>query len=116
MCCLQNNKEELNHNSGTNKQLDFENGLIWGTAVDVHVDTRKRWPDMYKALKTDTSILGISISEKTAAIFKGGHMEVSGPGKVGVFDWEKVKGCSDKDSCWTTLTKGDWYDVCDRKI
>eukprot|EP00548_Thalassiothrix_antarctica_P012081 CAMPEP_0194159950 /NCGR_PEP_ID=MMETSP0152-20130528/78120_1 /TAXON_ID=1049557 /ORGANISM="Thalassiothrix antarctica, Strain L6-D1" /LENGTH=775 /DNA_ID=CAMNT_0038869585 /DNA_START=248 /DNA_END=2576 /DNA_ORIENTATION=- len=56
-------------------------GFLPNVAFDTHVDARDRWEDMYELLKNQddpSSILGISISEKTAIVVQGNCFQVVG--------------------------------------
>lgn len=59
--------------------------LLRGTAVDQHVDTRKRAEDLRPVLRQHPDLLGIALDEATAIIVRGDGCEVVGAGIVRFF-------------------------------
>jgi len=61
---------ELEHQRG----FDF----LRRSAIDQHINTRKRWDDLNPVIKRYPLLLGIGLSEKTAIIVTGDRFEVMG--------------------------------------
>ena len=84
------------------------------SAIDQHIDTRKRWDDLIPVIQKMPDLLGIGLSEGTAIIVTGDAFEVMGKWKVAVHDntrlyqpWEKP---------YYVLSAGDVYNMKTRKI
>ena len=98
--------EEPNHQHGF--------ALLRHSAIDQHINTRKRWDDLIAVVKKYPQYLGIGLSEGTAIIVTGDKFEVMGKWKVAVHDntrlyqpWEKP---------YFVLSQGDVYNMKTRKI
>ena len=55
-------------------------GFLRQTAIDQHVDTRKRAEDLRPVLRAHPALLGIALDEATAIIVRGDSAEVVGAG------------------------------------
>ena len=84
------------------------------TAIDQHVNTRKRWDDLIPVIQKYPDLLGIGLSEGTAIVVNGDRFEVWGKWKVAVHDntrqyqpWEKP---------YFVLSAGDVYNMKTRTI
>jgi cyanophycinase len=60
-------------------------GFLRGTAIDQHVDTRKRAEDLRPVLRAHPALLGLALDEATAVIVRGDRAEVVGEGNVRFF-------------------------------
>ncbi len=60
-------------------------GFLRQTAIDQHVDTRKRAQDLRPVLRAHPALLGIALDEATAIIVRGDRAEVVGAGTVRFF-------------------------------
>ena len=60
-------------------------GFLRQTAIDQHVDTRKRAEDLRPVLRAHPALLGIALDEATAIVVRGDHAEVVGVGNVRFF-------------------------------
>jgi cyanophycinase len=60
-------------------------GFLRDTAIDQHVDTRKRAEDLRPVLLAHPTLLGIALDEATAIIVRGDRCEVAGAGSVRFF-------------------------------
>lgn len=60
-------------------------GFLRGTAIDQHVDTRKRAEDLRPVLRAHPALLGIALDEATAIVVRGDRAEVVGAGNVRFF-------------------------------
>lgn len=60
-------------------------GFLRHTAIDQHVDTRKRAEDLRPVLRAHPTLLGIALDEATAIIVRGDRAEVVGAGNVRFF-------------------------------
>ena len=84
------------------------------TAIDQHINTRKRWDDLIPVIEKYPDLLGIGLSEATAIVVHGDRFEVIGAWKVAVHDntrayepWEKP---------YYVLSPGDVYNMKARRI
>jgi cyanophycinase len=84
------------------------------TAIDQHINTRRRWDDLIPVIKKYPELLGIGLSEGTAIVVKGDRFVVMGAWKVAVHDnhrayqpWEKP---------YYVLSRGDVYNMKSRRI
>ena len=84
------------------------------SAIDQHVDARKRWDDLVPVIQKYPKLLGVGLSEGTAIIVKGDSFEVLGKWKVAVHDntrpnqpWEKP---------YYVLSHGDVYNMKARRV
>jgi cyanophycinase len=98
-------------------------GFMKNVAVDQHVLARNRQFDMFEILKSRPELLGIGIDENTAIIVRGNHFEVVGESYVLIYDgtfWSNegmaLKNLPDKSNLFYFLSKGEKYDLLNRKI
>jgi len=79
------------------------------TAIDQHVDTRKRWDDLIPVIKKFPTLLGLGLAESTAIIVTGDRFEVIGKGKVAIHDNTRPIGTGEKP--YFVLAAGDSFDL-----
>lgn len=98
-------------------------GFIKNAAIDSHVLVRNRHFDMLEVLQTNSSLLGIGIDDKTAAIVKQDTLQVIGNSYVIIYDnsyWSRsrvAKKPTLKDgSLFYFLKDGDKYSLPKRKV
>ena len=98
-------------------------GFIKNAAIDSHVLVRNRHFDMLEVLQTNSSLLGIGIDEKTAAIVKQDTLQVIGDSYVLIYDnsyWSRsrvAKKPTLKDgSLFYFLKDGDKYNLPKREV
>ncbi len=98
-------------------------GFMKNVAIDQHVLARNRQFDMFEILKSHPELLGIGIDENTAIIVRGNQFEVVGESYVLVYDgtfWSNegivLKNLPDKSNLFYFLSKGEKYDLLNRKI
>jgi cyanophycinase len=84
------------------------------TAIDQHINTRRRWDDLIPVIKEYTDLLGIGLSEDTAIIVKGDRFEVTGSWKVAVHDNQRVYQPWEKP--YYVLSAGDVYNMKSRRV
>jgi len=84
------------------------------SAIDQHINTRKRWDDLAPVLKKYPDLLGIGLSEDTAIVVNRDTFEVMGKWKVAIWDsthprepWEKP---------FFVLSAGDVYNMKTRMV
>jgi cyanophycinase len=84
------------------------------SAIDQHINTRRRWDDIIPVIKKFPTLLGLGLSEDTAIVVTGDTFEVVGAWKVAVHDntrlyqpWEKP---------YFVLSPGDVYNMKSRTI
>jgi cyanophycinase len=84
------------------------------SAIDQHINTRKRWDDLAPVLKKYPDFLGIGLSEGTAIVVNQDKFEVMGKWKVAIWDtthprepWEKP---------FFVLSAGDVYNMRSRSV
>jgi cyanophycinase len=95
-----------------NHKLGFE--FLRKSAIDQHIDARKRWDHIIPIIEEYPDLLGIGLSESTAIIVTGDTFEVMGKWMVAVHDntrayqpWEKP---------YFVLGPGQVYDMKERAI
>ncbi len=81
--------------------------FLRATAIDQHVDTRKRAEDLRPVLRAHPTLLGIGLDEATAIIVRGDRCEVAGAGTVRFF--------ATPDGAPALLTAGATYDLAARE-
>ena len=81
--------------------------LLRDTAIDQHVNTRKRADDLRPVLKVHPALLGIALDEATAIVVSGDRCEVAGAGTV--------RFLASADAPAVELTAGGRYDLAARK-
>ena len=95
---------------------DHQEGFrfLRNTAIDQHINARKRWDDLVPVIQKFPKLLGIGLSEGTAIVVRGDTFEVLGRWKVAVHDntrryqpWEKP---------YFVLSAGDVYNMKMRKV
>ncbi|HTU23529.1 MAG TPA: cyanophycinase [Gemmataceae bacterium] len=84
------------------------------TAIDQHINTRRRWDDLIPVIKKYPDLLGLGLSERTAIVVKGDRFEVMGAWKVAVHDNHKVYQPWEKP--YFVLSRGDVYNMKSRRI
>jgi cyanophycinase len=84
------------------------------TAIDQHINTRRRWDDLIPVVKKYPDLLGLGLSEGTAIVVKGDRFEVMGVWKVAVHDNHKVYQPWEKP--YFVLSRGDVYNMKSRRI
>jgi len=100
-------------------------GFVNNIAVDNHISTRGRELAMYDVLNDkpeNRKILGIGLNENTMAIVKGRYFQVRGDrgpaSVVRVYDCSLIPAsetCTFENAPYTSLTPGNWYDLCERR-
>ncbi len=72
----------------------YEVGMSFlkNTAIDQHIDTRKREKDLKEVITAHPELLGIGLYESTAIIVRGNRFEVIGNGKVAITDGKDHDG------------------------
>jgi cyanophycinase len=83
-------------------------GFLRGTAIDQHVDTRKRAEDLRPVLRAHPALLGLALDEATAVIVRGDRAEVVGAGTVRFF--------ATPDGAPALLAAGARYDLAGRVV
>lgn len=81
--------------------------LLRGTAIDQHVDTRKRAEDLRPVLRKHPALLGIALDEAAAIVVRGDRCEVAGAGVVRFF--------AAPDTAPEILAVGARYDLAARR-
>lgn len=64
-------------------------GFLRNAAIDQHVLTRGRLPDMIPVIEKHPHLLGIGIDEGTAIVVQGDRLEVIGTSKVAIYDHKR---------------------------
>lgn len=97
-------------------EKEHERGLNFPrkTAIDQHINTRKRWDDLIPVIKKYPELLGLGLSEGTAIVVKGDRFEVMGAWKVAVHDNQKAYQPWEKP--YYVLSRGDVYNMKSRRI
>ncbi len=67
-------------------------GFLKNTAIDQHINTRKRENDMAEVIAAHPELLGIGLYESTAIVVQGDKFEVIGDGKVAITDGKERDG------------------------
>jgi len=95
---------------------EHEHGFAFlrNSAIDQHINTRKRWDDLIPVIQKYPTLLGIGLSEGTGIVVTGDRFEVWGKWKVAVHDntrlyqpWEKP---------YYVLSAGDVYNMKTRRV
>ncbi len=81
-------------------------GLLKNTAIDQHIDTRKRENDLTEVIAARAELLGIGLYESTAIVVRGDRFEVIGDGKVAITDGRERDG-----KRYYLLSAGEWFDL-----
>jgi cyanophycinase len=84
------------------------------TAIDQHIDVRRRWDDLIPVIKRYPNLLGIGISEGTAIVVRGDQFEVLGKGKVAIHDNQRRYPAGAKP--YYLLLAGDIYNMKSRTL
>jgi cyanophycinase len=84
------------------------------TAIDQHINTRKRWDDLTQVIAKYPDLLGIGLSEGTAIIVSGDRFEVWGKWKVAVHDNKRLYQPWEKP--FFVLSAGDVYNMKTRTV
>ncbi|HJT76680.1 MAG TPA: Type 1 glutamine amidotransferase-like domain-containing protein [Gemmataceae bacterium] len=97
-------------------EKEHERGLnfLRKTAIDQHINTRKRWDDLIPVIKKYPEMLGLGLSEGTAIVVKGDRFEVIGSWKVAVHDNQRAYQPWEKP--YFVLSRGDVYNMKSRRI
>jgi cyanophycinase len=85
-------------------------GLLRNTAIDQHINTRKREADLKEVIAAHPELLGIGLYESTAIIVQGDKFTVLGDGKVAITDGLDHQGLS-----YYLLQPGAQFDLRARK-
>lgn len=83
------------------------------SAIDQHIDTRKRWNDLIPVIAKYPNLLGIGLSEATGIVVCGDKFEVFGAGKVAIHDATRPTLAADKP--YLLLSSGDVYHMKERR-
>jgi len=88
-------------------------GFLKKSAIDQHIDTRRRENDLTPVIDKHPELLGIGIAESTAIVVEGDRFEVIGKSKVFIHDigYKPQPG----GTRWYTLEKGDRFDLTRRR-
>lgn len=86
-------------------------GFLKNSAIDQHVNTRRREMRVAPVIATHPELLGIGIDESTAIIVKGDQFEVIGAGQVAITDGKQRDGRG-----YYFLSPGDWFDLDKRRV
>ncbi len=81
-------------------------GFLKNTAIDQHIDTRKRENDLTEVIAAHPELLGVGIYESTAIIAQGDRFEVIGDGKVAITDGKDYGGKK-----YYLLSAGERFDL-----
>jgi cyanophycinase len=85
-------------------------GFLKNTAIDQHVNTRRREMRVAPVIAAHPELLGIGIDESTAIVVKGNQFEVIGAGQVAITDGERHCGKG-----YYFLSPGEWFNLKSRK-
>lgn len=88
-------------------------GFLKDTAIDQHVNARKREEDMLPVLATHPKLLGLGLDEGTAIIVQGDRARVVGVSKLNVYDAAFTIGAVGKR--YFTLSPGEVLDLATRR-
>ncbi|HXB01280.1 MAG TPA: Type 1 glutamine amidotransferase-like domain-containing protein [Opitutaceae bacterium] len=103
---------------GTEKNPDGDNtimiakgyergfGLLSNSAIDQHVNTRRRENDLAGVIEKHPELLGIGIDEGTAIVVHGDSFEVIGSGRVTITDGNRNNGAP-----YYFLSPGQTFDL-----
>jgi cyanophycinase len=89
-------------------------GFLKNSAIDQHINTRKRWDDLIPVIQQYPTLLGIGLSEGTAIVVTGDRFEVWGKWKVAIHDNKHVYQPWEKP--YYVLSAGDVYNMKTRSI
>jgi cyanophycinase len=81
-------------------------GFLKNTAIDQHIDTRKRENDLVEVIRAHPELLGIGLYESTAIVVQGDKFEVIGDGKVAITDGKERDGKK-----YYLLSAGERFDL-----
>jgi cyanophycinase len=81
-------------------------GYLKNTAIDQHINTRKRENDLAEVIAAHPELLGIGLYESTAIVVQGDSFEVIGDGKVAITDGKEHDGRK-----YYLLSVGDRFDL-----
>ncbi len=85
-------------------------GFLRHTAIDQHLDTRKRENDLAEVIAAHPQLLGIGLYESTAIVVRGDKFEVIGDGKVAITDGREHEGKK-----YYLLAVGERFDLKQRR-
>lgn len=88
-------------------------GFLTATAIDQHVVTRRRQPDLHAVVCRYPHLLGLGIDEATAAVVEGSKLQVMGEGVVLVHNGQEQP--DDPDLPYFTLRPGESFDLVRRQ-
>lgn len=91
----------------------YEEGmaLLRNSAIDQHINTRKREDDLLPVIDTHPGLLGIGLDESTAIVVNARRCEVIGEGKVRIYDARDHEGRK-----FLLLGPGDRFDLASRPL
>jgi cyanophycinase len=97
-------------------EKEHERGFnfLRNTAIDQHINTRRRWDDLIPVITKYPKLLGIGLSEATAIVVKRDRFVVMGAWKVAVHDNQKAYQPWEKP--YFVLSAGDVYNMKARRI
>ena len=95
---------------------DHQHGFAFlrHSAIDQHINTRRRWDDLVPVIAKHPDLLGIGLSEGTAIVVTGDTFTVMGKWKVAVHDNHRLYEPWEKPYC--VLSAGDVYDMKARRV
>lgn len=83
-------------------------GFLRASAIDQHVNTRRRADDLRPVLQKHRELLGIALDEATALIVRGDECRIVGVGRARFF--------ASPDEVAVELTDGARYDLASRRM
>ena len=81
-------------------------GFLKNSAIDQHINTRKRENDLAEVIRVHPELLGIGLYESTAIVAQGDVFEVIGDGKVAITDGKERDGKK-----YYLLSAGERFDL-----
>jgi cyanophycinase len=81
-------------------------GFLKNSAIDQHLNTRKREDDLKQVITARPELLGIGLDESTAIVVQGDQFEVIGTGRVAINDGKDHDG-----KPYYFLKAGDRFDL-----
>lgn len=81
-------------------------GFLKNTAIDQHINTRKRENDLNEVIAAHPELLGVGLYESTAIVVQGDKFEVIGDGKVAITDGKEHDGKK-----YYLLSAGERFDL-----